>query len=280
MIWVDMPGTSVKITERGIEYDRQFVIVGADNMFVAQRSAAGQGIAIPQMCLISSHIEDDTLIVNAPDMPNLNVSLRIHAPVENVEVWGNASLSSIYMGEEAKNWFTRFLSRFRKGEYRLFRMATTCRRASKGGQAIVANQDAFPFTIGSQASLLLLSEKLRESGLPDVEWDRFRPSLVLEGNCEAHAEDSLARIVIDGIPFNGKTLCSRCPIVNTDQATGKLGKEPLKLLATYRRGYKLRAPIHKVPIHKLGMVFFTRNFDHLECGHISPGSRVHIEATD
>lgn len=280
MIWVDTPGARVNVTERGVEHDREFVVVGAQNMFVAQRSAAGQGIGIPQMCLIKSKIVEGALVVSAPDMTDLCVNLRPEAPIENVEVWGNASLASIYMGSEAKKWFSSFLSRYKPGEYRLFRMANNCRRQSKGGQAIVSNQDGFPFTIGSTASLDLLNRRLSASGLPPVGWDRFRPSFVIDGIIDEHIEDRLARIVINGIPFNGKTLCSRCAIVNTDQKTGTVGAEPLKTLAGYRRGINLKMPTSKVAILKLGMVFFTRNFDHLETGSVPIGAPVFVGELD
>lgn len=277
---VNTHGARVKITSRGIEYDRRFVVVGKNNIFVAQRSSLGRGIGVPQMCLVSSTIEDDTLIVRAPDMTDLCVSLHIQSPIENVDVWGNASLDSIYMGREAEQWFTTFLSRFKPGSYRLFRMTDTCRRSSKGGEALVANQDGFPFTIGSTASLDHLNARLRAIGETEVGWDRFRPSLILEGDPEAHFEDDLASIEINGVQLIGKTLCSRCPIVNTDQSSGTTVREPLKLLSSYRKGMHLLAPLHKVPLQKLDMVFFTRNFDHLNCGELVIGSDVRVVKWD
>jgi uncharacterized protein YcbX len=91
--------------------------------------------------------------------------------------------------------------------------------------------------------------------------DRFRPNIVLDG-CTPYEEDRLDSLSINGIRFDGATLCVRCAITTTDQMTGERSKEPLRTLATYRR----------TP----DGVVFARNYNHAGEGAVRVGDRVAV----
>lgn len=53
--------------------------------------------------------------------------------------------------------------------------------------------------------------------------------------CEPHAEDTWRQIVIGEIRFDVAKPCARCAIPQVDPVTAKVGREPARTLATYRR---------------------------------------------
>jgi uncharacterized protein YcbX len=124
---------------------------------------------------------------------------------------------------------------------------------------MLAYGDAYPFLILSSASLDDLNSRLVTS----LGMDRFRPNIVLEG-CAPYQEDRLDSLSINGVRFDGVTLCVRCAITATDQMTGERSKEPLRTLATYRR----------TP----DGVVFARNYNHTGAGAVRVGDRVAVSA--
>lgn len=270
---------SATITERGVEHDREWVVVEG-SMFVAQRHGTlpitlpkmvtnalgklGLGIEVRTMCLISSRIDNGTLIIKAPDMPKLSVPLSVEGSEELVQVWKDKELSAIDQGATAAEWFTEFLSREREGNYRLMRMAPSCSRKSKRGGALQRFHDAYPFMVISEGSLGLLNQKLTTKGESPVPMNRFRPSIVLSG-LEPHKEDHIALMRIGGVLLHGGTLCERCPVICTDQETAKRFPEPRRTLNVYR------LPKHIGIEGTDKQVFFGRNFDHEHTGTIRVG---------
>ena len=291
--WVREPGTIVDIVKRGIQYDRQWLVVGENNMFVAQRQGSlplpqplakiagkvlaplGLGIEVRSMCQVMCHELGDDLVVWAPGMGAIKIPLAgIEGPEERVQVWRDNKLSARDQGPEAAEFFTQFLSRERPGKYRFMRMTASCQRVSKAGSAKLGFHDAFPFMAMSEASLENLNALLQAKGVPPVPMDNFRPNFVLSG-LDAHEEDHLGRIRINGVVFEGKTLCSRCSVICTNQETGERHKEPLTTLASYRRGERLG-----LNDSNSNKVFVGRNFDHKNTGFIKVGDEITVELLD
>jgi uncharacterized protein YcbX len=65
--------------------------------------------------------------------------------------------------------------------------------------------------------------------------NRFRPNLVVEGFA-AYEEDAWGQLRVGDAPTRGGRPCVRCATTLVDQETGRRGAEPLRTLATYRRG--------------------------------------------
>ena len=64
--------------------------------------------------------------------------------------------------------------------------------------------------------------------------NRFRPNLVIAG-LDPYAEDHLDTLESDGVTLRLVKPCVRCTVTTTDQASGRVGVEPLHTLSTYRR---------------------------------------------
>jgi hypothetical protein len=82
--------------------------------------------------------------------------------------------------------------------------------------------------------------------------------------CEAYAEDTWARLEIEGVPYAVVKPCVRCAITTTDQVTAARYREPLRTLATYRKTAK--------------GVIFAQNVVNLGIGTISERSAVSVLA--
>ena len=246
----------------GIRYDRQWMFADDRGMFVAQRgrSSGDVGIEVRTLCLVGTTITGDALVLTAPNMPPLHLPLDgPHGPSIDAQVW-DSHVTGVDQGAEADAWATEYLSRERRGRYRLLRMSDDADRAPKQGTGALAYADAYSFLVIAEQSLADLNARLGHA-LP---MNRFRPNLVLRG-CAPYAEDDFASIRIGDVLLDGTTRCLRCPIPTTNQETGERGKEPLRTLATYRR----------TP----DGVVFGRNFNHRGTGMISLGDTVIVSET-
>lgn len=238
--------------------DRRFLIVNADGKFMTQRER-------PEMARILVRPGTDGWILLAPDQGEISVPLRSPdgAPVRSVTIWRDTVL-----GEDCGDEAASRLSGFFGEPVRLVRVGRDYSRpipadrtpVAFGGIATppqVAFGDAFPFLVTSIASMNELNSRLSEP-LP---MDRFRPNIVVTG-CAPFEEDTWLSIRIGGVLLHAAGPCGRCIITTTDQHTGERGKEPLRTLATYRRGPD-------------GAVNFGQNFIHApERGTIRVGDFV------
>lgn len=214
---------SAKVEERGLQYDRRWMLVDETGKFLTQRQ-------FPRLALISVEIGENSLIVKAPGMEALSVPLELNISTRLlVQIW-NDTCEAIPVGEKAAQWFSDFLSI----PCQLVYMPYDSIRPVPPGYPMPTNQvsfaDAFPFLLISEASLQDLNKRLATS----VPMNRFRPNLVVSG-CEAFEEDYWRLIRIGSIPFHVVKPCDRCSIVTVDQVQGIREKEPLRTLALYRR---------------------------------------------
>jgi uncharacterized protein YcbX len=222
---------------RGIEGDRNWMVVGESGRFLTQRE-------LPSMALIEVRVSEDALRLTAPSMPEIEVSRRGRRDPIDVVVWAFEGRAEDE-GEPAAEWLSRFLGR----PCRLVRFSETVSRPvsdrySPVGE--VAFADAFPILVISQASLDALNARLETS----VSMDRFRPNLVIEGSAP-HAEDAWKRIRVGDVEIALVKPCDRCSVPAVDPATGVRGREPVRELATYRkRGGKIyfgQNGVHRTP---------------------------------
>lgn len=211
------------ITERGLRFDRHWMVVDEQGRFVTQRE-------VPRLALVVPSFEENQLVLSAPGLPPLPLPLEMaqHAPMQ-VRIWSE-SCWAVPVGAEADAWISSAL----KFSCRIARQHDEDLRqvdlnyAQPGDQ--VGFADGFPFLLATEASLDDLNGRL-PSPLP---MNRFRPNLVISGTVP-YAEDSWRKIRIGAINFRLVKPCARCSITTVDQATGEIGREPLKTLSTYRR---------------------------------------------
>ncbi len=239
---------AAKMTARGLEHDRTFMIVKESNgRFVSQRG-------LPKMALLETRLSKDrkVLIVSAKRVRKDIEDLRIHLDGLNdqndkefnrqVTVWGQECLAHD-CGDEYAKWFNTVLG----GDetLRLVHMLGAKeydRTASEGG--IVSFADQYPVLLASQESIAGLNARLESP----VQMERFRPNVVVRGVGTAFAEDtweavsflspeSTDKLSMD-VPFPP---CGRCKVPTNDLDTGVLdsGNEPTKTMMTFRSGSHL-----------------------------------------
>ena len=217
-----VPVDEAVVSTTGFEFDRRWMVVGEDGMFLSQR---GQ----PRLALVRVRIAGDRLRLEAPDVPAFEVPLvREPGPTVKVTVWGD-DCAALDEGRDAAEFFSLHLG----SSARLVRLADDDVRPLKSSWAQPGDRisfaDGFPFLLLSEASLEGLNRRL---SLP-VPMDRFRPNIVVSG-CPAHAEDGWRQVRIGDVDFRVAKPCARCVISTTEQETGDRSPEPLRTLATYR----------------------------------------------
>src|SRR5687768_5522905 len=90
---------SALIEEKGLQYDRRWMVIDAQNQFMTQRKFA-------KMALLKVSIEEGKLRVTAPDMPSLNIPVIPQtSEILPVTVWNDTS-QSIVVSNEANEWFS------------------------------------------------------------------------------------------------------------------------------------------------------------------------------
>lgn len=238
-----VPHRTIAVAEAGLAYDRHWVIVDAQGVFMTQRQ-------YPRMVLIRPEPAVDGLWLRAPGQASCFVPLPPKgAPAVPVKIFRADTLGADQGGEAAR-WLSAFLGipcRLLHVHARAQRPASPEHVArwldrhtdwpqpfSAPGQHQFAFADGFPFLVTNLRSLDALNEQLHAGGHPPVDMIRFRPNIVLDG-LEAYEEDYLAGFRAARMAFAFVKACARCPIPNVDPATGQTAEEPGRTLARHRQ---------------------------------------------
>jgi uncharacterized protein YcbX len=242
-----------EVDGRGLRHDRRWMLMDGAGRFMSQRR-------FPRMALIRVRIEPDHLVVDAPEMPSLEVPLRPpDTKLMLARVWEDlVEVSTV--SDDADRWFGEFLDMRCKLVYLPDLTVRPVDPAFGGSGDQVGLADGFPFLLVSEASLADLTARLERP----VPMNRFRPNLVV-GGCEPFAEDGWRVIQIGKITLRVVKPCARCTITTVDQRTAATGKEPLRTLAKFRRaGNK---------------VLFGQNLIHDDSGTLRVGDPVEVVQT-
>jgi uncharacterized protein YcbX len=218
------------LTETGLDLDRAWMVVDGEGEFVTQRE-------LPRMALIRPQLKHHDVVLRAPGMLALHLSIdSVESPMK-VRVWDDI-VPAWDMGDIAAQWFSDFLGK----RLRLVRFDPEHRRLSSlqwtgGVEAPNQFSDGYPILVASEASLEGLNARLAAGGHAAVGIERFRPNIVLAG-FEAHDEDrvGLLRIAADEeVRLKPVKPCARCPIPNIDPATAESSPVVSDTLQSYRR---------------------------------------------
>ncbi|MEO6000449.1 MAG: MOSC N-terminal beta barrel domain-containing protein [Chitinophagaceae bacterium] len=243
---------SAEIEERGFRYDRRWMLVDDNNIFMTQREH-------PTMALLKVAIIEKAL--NIKYTPGADTALQVPLePVEqlftSVEVWSNKCKAQ-WVSKTADEWFSDILHT----NCRLVYMPDESRRIVDIRYAhqkeITSFTDGYPFMMIGQASLDDLNSRMNVP-LP---MNRFRPNIVFTGG-EPYEEDLFENFNIGSNEFFGVKLSERCIVTTIDQQTGIKGKEPLTTLSRYRA--------------KDNKIFFGQNLLHKGEGAIKIGDTITV----
>ena len=214
----------VLITDRGFQYDRRWMLVDEQGIFLSQRER-------PVMAALQVEISATGLRIHRNTAPGNTLQVPFTPDNGNsmmVDIWGQPCEARM-VSAEADAWFSKELDT----QCRLVYMPDSSRlRINEKYHAtgITSFSDGFPILMVSEASLDLLNQR---AGL-SLEMARFRPNLVISG-CAAHDEDRMRQFSINGIRMTGAKPSARCVVTTLDPQTLLKGKEPLQTLSTYRK---------------------------------------------
>lgn len=214
-----------KVKERGLEYDRRWMLINNNGKCITQREG-------PIMADLICSVESDKLKITSKSKPQLNYSIPFVDGLDsqrvNVQVW-DSTFDVAHIDKRHDDFFSEAIGQ----SCRLVTIDSKSQRNANqlgtGKLTRVSLADAYPYLIISRASLEDLNSRLKNP----VDMIRFRPNLVIEG-CGAYEEDAMQDIRVGNIRFRIVTPCARCVLTTVDPDTYKKGKEPLATLATYR----------------------------------------------
>jgi uncharacterized protein len=207
----------LRLETEGPLWDREWMIVDAQGMFVTQRE-------IPTLALVRPRLEKDKLLLSGPG-GELTLPLSNEGKASRqVVVWGD-TVKAWDEGPAASRWLTDAFGK----QLFLVRIAGK-RQAGRDKSRSVRFPDAYPLHLCSIESLADLNSRLTQP----VEMTRFRPNLVIEG-APAFAEDGWAGIRIGEWEFPIGAACKRCSVTMVDPETGERGLEPMRTLSGFRK---------------------------------------------
>ena len=215
---------SAKIEERGLQYDRRWMVVDENKMFMTQRH-------FPEMAFIKVRVEENGLLISHAQ----NKLEQLFLPYQSnggeridVVVW-NDTAPALNLKKETCEWFSEALNiKCNLAFMDDYSIRHVDNMYAKNNE-IVSFADGYPFLIIGEESLKLLNSKLEK----EIPMHRFRPNLVFTGG-EPHDEDKWSKIKIGQNIFYVAKPCARCVVTTIDQSTAAKNKEPLKTLSTYR----------------------------------------------
>ena len=248
-----IPLSSSQVTEKGLKYDRRYMLVTEKNVFMTQRE-------FPQMALFRTEIVNEDLIIRwKTDVLTISLIPDTIGKSLTTNVFDDTVLV-VQTKNEYDQWFSK-------------RIGTSCNLVffpEKNARPIDPNYqikdenvslaDRYPFLIIGEESLNNLNLKLSSP----VPMNRFRPNMVFSGG-EPFEEDRWRNFRIGENRFVGVKPCARCAIPTVNQDTGEKGKEPLVTLSKYRRGEN-------------GKVYFGQNVVAQDHTKISVGQKIQIES--
>ena len=201
------------LDQRGPLHDRRWLVIDAESArFITQREH-------PALATVAARVDGADLIVSAPGTGGSELRLRPPAadgaPTQT-EIWGR-TIGGHDVGDDAAAWFSELLGH-------------SVRLLADAQDGQLAFADGYPLLVTNRASLDDLNSRLERP----VPMERFRPNLVVDGP-PAWAEDGWDELRIGAMRLYLRKPCARCVVINTDQVTGDVAQEPLRVLASFRR---------------------------------------------
>lgn len=215
-----------KVTDRGLEHDRRWLLVDEKGCFITQRE-------YPKLALFQPEITDNLLKISHKVLQeSIAVSLypSFSGTAIKVTVWEDV-VEAFEVSSEASAWFSSILG----FAVRLVYMPDESLRKVDADYAVSPNDvtsfsDGFPFLIIGQSSLDDLNSRMVKA----VSIRRFRPNFVFSGG-KAYEEESWREFTMGTLSFYGVKPSGRCIMTTVDPESGTIsGKDPLLTLSKYK----------------------------------------------
>lgn len=209
---------------RGLKYDRRFLLVDENAMFMTQRD-------FPQLALLKlSYSEKGFKVLNTKDNSHLIIPFESDSNKNiSVTIWDDVC-KAVKLGNDFDDWFSNAAGKKCSLVYMPDDEKRIVEKKYINDEHIVSFADAYPFLIIGQASLEDLNSRLQRP----IPMNRFRTNFVFTGG-NPYEEDYWKDFKISDAKFKAVKPCARCVITTTDQDTAERSVEPLKTLSDYRK---------------------------------------------
>jgi uncharacterized protein YcbX len=209
------------VTQRGLQYDRRFMLVDEHGVFLTQRT-------LHKMALFKLSLADNGFVVSFENK-TIEIPFYLTGTTQQVTVWDD-TFEAITADEKYNQWFSEQLNQPVKLVYmhQHSNRLVNPKYAQNNEQLSLA--DGYPVLVISESSLNLLNTKLAKP----IGMDRFRPNVVING-AAPHQEDELGVFNMGSTQFKVAKPCGRCVVTTINQQTLQTSKEPLATLAKYRK---------------------------------------------
>jgi uncharacterized protein YcbX len=213
---------SAKAEEMGFENDRRWMLIDEQNQFITQRK-------YPILSQFYPKITGDKIAVTYQEVSHeFSVNQTLEERIVS-KVWDDET-TVIEVNKETSKWFSDKLG-FGCKLVKITSNGDRKHNSTKLNTTLnVSLADGYPYLLIGSESLDFLNEKLDEK----ITISRFRPNIVITSSL-AHEEDYFGDFQIGTVKFKNAKPCGRCIMVNTNPNNGKVKKEPLKTLSTYRK---------------------------------------------
>ena len=215
---------TAEVLERGLKYDRRYLLVDENGMFMTQRD-------FPQMALLKlSFTENSFSVLDIKDNNKTIIPFESQSnKTIKVNIWDDVC-NAIVVDKNLDLWFSNAIDKKCSLVYMPDDEKRIVEKKYINEEHIVSFADAYPFLIIGQASLDDLNSKLTTPIL----MNRFRTNFVFTGG-NPFEEDNWKKFNIGAAEFEAVKPCARCVITTTDQQTAIRNDEPLKTLSSYRK---------------------------------------------
>jgi uncharacterized protein YcbX len=242
---------SVIVEERGLKYDRRYLLIDENNVFMTQRD-------YPQLALLKlSFRENGFNVLNTQNNSYTFIPFESDSK-ENISVtiWDDVC-SAVRVSKELDDWFSTAINKKCSLVYMPDDEKRIVEKKYINDEHIVSFADAYPFLIIGQSSLDDLNARLDKP----IPMNRFRTNFVFTGG-NAFEEDNWNDFKIGDVNFKAVKPCARCIITTTNQDTAERNSEPLKTLSTYRKFNN--------------QVLFGMNVVCFNNGYVSVGDKIYL----
>ena len=224
---VDLQSSVLK--PRGLEFDRRWMLVNHQGLFVSQRShpKLAQMVVKPRGNGLTIYLDGTEFSVEIPKENRIEITVwdsSLRAPVADkqtnlhISEWLGEAVQLVYMDD------------------------VTSRPTSTDWAAghETSFSDGYPVLVTNTASLATLNDYIQSQNHMPISMARFRPNVVIETN-EPWSEDRWSVLKIGKAELELVKPCTRCIMTTLDPVTGDARQEPvLEALRKFRMSTDLR----------------------------------------
>lgn len=235
---------NTKVEQRGLQYDRRWMLVDTSNRFLSQRQDK-------KMVFLQTSFRDDEVVITdrrSGEEYAIPLHPQLYKDKITVEIWEDC-VKAYEISSEANDWFSDILER----DIKLVYMPDEVKRPMNPEWSLdkehVSFADECPLLIVNDASVEDLNSKIDQQ----LEIIRFRPNIVVSG-AEPYEEFLWKDLTIGDYNFRGLKPCARCKVTTIDPVTGESGTEPLITLSKQKINNKIVFGQHAVVTDPAGAV--------------------------